>query len=124
MGRPDLTKKSFIANPFIPNTIMYKTGDLGAFLPDGNILCLGRTDHQVKIRGLRIELEEIEKQMLTHTQLTNCCVLKKVSDEGHEFLCAYYTAKGDVAISELKQILQNKLPNYMIPQYFVFVNRL
>ncbi len=119
MGRPDLTKKSFIANPFIPNTIMYKTGDLGAFLPDGNILCLGRTDHQVKIRGLRIELEEIEKQMLTHTQLTNCCVLKKVSDEGHEFLCAYYTAKGDVALSELKQILQNKLPNYMIPQYFI-----
>ena len=98
---------------------MYKTGDTGTFLPNGEILCFGRVDHQVKIRGLRIELEEIEKQIMNFPGIENCCTVKKVTEEGHEFLCSYYTAKSSISLPDLRQSLQKKLPNYMIPQYFI-----
>jgi len=91
IGNPELTKKSYIENPFIPNTIMYKTGDLGIFKENGEIICLGRSDNQVKIRGLRIELEEIENKISEVSNISNCVVLKKTTSDNHEFLCAYYT---------------------------------
>lgn len=119
MQNADLTAKSFIGNPFIPNTIMYKTGDLGTYQENGEILCLGRADHQVKIRGLRIELEEIEAILLEHPSIKNCVTVKKVSPEGHEFLCAYYTSFENINSADLRNALAHKLPNYMVPQYFV-----
>lgn len=119
MQNAELTSKSFINNPFISNTIMYKTGDLGTYQKDGEILCLGRADHQVKIRGLRIELEEIESILLKYPSIENCVTVKKVSPDGHEFLCAYYTSFENISSADLRATLALKLPNYMVPQYFV-----
>lgn len=124
MQNSDLTAKSFISNPFVSNSIMYKTGDLGYYQENGEIVCLGRSDHQVKIRGLRIELEEIETILSQHPSISNCVTVKKVSPDGHEFLCAYYTANESIGINELRSILARKLPNYMIPQYFVKLDSL
>jgi len=86
MNSPDLTNKSYIQNIFSnENKVLYKTGDLGYYRPNGEIICLGRCDNQVKIRGLRIELEEIENEILNFENIDNCVVVKKVSEEGHEF---------------------------------------
>lgn len=123
-NKPDMTAKSFVQNPFIPGSIMYKTGDLGYFKANGEIVCLGRCDNQVKIRGLRIELDEIEKQLLQVSNVTNCVVAKKVAKNSHEFLCAYFTKNGPVSISNIRTLLQQKLPSYMVPQYFVELDTL
>ena len=120
-----LTKKSFITNPFSETSpIMYKTGDTGIYKKNGEIMCQGRIDYQVKMRGLRIELEEIEKVMLDYPSIHNCVVMKKVSSKNHEFLCAYYTSDETISESELRALLRKKLPNYMIPKYFVKLDTL
>ncbi len=124
LNREDLTKKSFIPNPFIKGTLMYKTGDLGCFMPNGEIMCLGRSDNQVKIRGLRIELEEIEHKILDNEDITTCVVAKKIDENSHEFLCAYYVATKTIDINLLRKDLSAKLPNYMVPQYFIALNEL
>ena len=124
LNRPDLTAKSFIPNPFLKGTLMYKTGDLGSYRPDGEILCLGRADNQVKIRGLRIELEEIEHKILDNKNITNCVVAKKTDSNSHEFLCAYYTAVNDIDINELRNHLSSALPKYMVPQFFMKLDAL
>ena len=114
----ELTNKSFIPNPFIPNTLMYKTGDIGFFNADGEITYVSRCDHQIKIRGYRIELDEIENTIHNFPNILNCVVCKKELNKNHEVLCAYYTEKNTVNIDELKRHLQSKLPIYMIPQYY------
>lgn len=120
-----LTKKSFITNPFSETSpIMYKTGDTGIYKKNGEIMCQGRIDYQVKMRGLRIELEEIEKVMLDYPSIHNCVVMKKVSSKNHEFLCAYYTSDETISENELRASLRKKLPNYMIPKYFVKLDTL
>ena len=124
MQNPTLTQKSFISNPFLQNSIMYKTGDIGAYQANGEIICMGRIDHQVKIRGLRIELGEIENVMLQYDSISACVVVKKLSSENHEFLCAYYTSDNIINENELREILKNKLPNYMIPQYFIKLDKM
>lgn len=124
LNNPDLTKKSFIPNPFIPGTLMYKTGDLGYYQANGEIVCLGRSDNQVKIRGLRIELEEIEHKILDNKNITNCVVVKQTDETSHEFLCAYYTADKEINMTELRTTLSKKLPNYMVPQFFIKLDKL
>ena len=124
LNNPELTNKSFLPNLFTPGTIMYKSGDLGCYLPNGEILCLGRSDNQVKIRGLRIELEEIEHKILDNKDITSCVVAKKVDENSHEFLCAYYTATKTVQVEELRAYLSKQLPNYMVPQYFMELEKL
>jgi len=124
MSNPELTENNYIDNPFIPNTIMYKTGDLGIFKENGEIICLGRCDNQVKIRGLRIELEEIESKISEISNISNCVVLKKTTSNNHEFLCAYYIKSGPVNIDNIRKHLSKALPNYMIPQYFVELDEL
>lgn len=120
----ELTKKSFIENPFISNTTMYKSGDLGTYLPDGRIICSGRADHQVKIRGQRVELGEIETQISMLSTINTCVVAKKVLENSHEFLCAYYTSDENVDISVIKNHLQAHLPRYMVPQYYMQLSSL
>ncbi|MBQ2835741.1 MAG: amino acid adenylation domain-containing protein [Clostridia bacterium] len=118
MNKKEQTESSFIQNPFVANSIMYKVGDLGAFDVHGEITCYGRVDNQVKIRGLRVELPEIEKQMLSANNVQNTVVVKKEIN-GREVLCAYYVPNGPVNENAMKSILKDKLPQYMIPQYFV-----
>ena len=124
MNNPVLTNENFVYNPFIPNTIMYKTGDIGLYKENGEIICLGRVDHQVKLRGLRIELSEIENVLIEHFSISNCIVVKKISNDNHEFLCAYYTSDEIINENNLRSVLKSKLPNYMVPQFFVKLDKL
>ena len=124
LNNKELTDKSFINNKFIPNTIMYKTGDIGIYNPNGNITCFGRVDHQVKIRGLRIELGEIEDKILELSEIHSCVVVKKVDENSHEFLCAYYTSKESIKADKIRKHLEKFLPAYMVPQYFVELENL
>ncbi|EPR13013.1 non-ribosomal peptide synthetase [Ruminiclostridium papyrosolvens] len=115
------TAASFVDNKFLDagNHKMYKTGDLGRMMPDGNIEFLGRTDHQVKIRGFRVELGEIENQLLKHGEIKEAVVTDRVDNSGNKYLAAYFVASRGLSGSELREYLHSKLPEYMIPTYFV-----
>lgn len=123
LNNKELTDKSFINNPFVKNSIMYKTGDIGYFNANGQIICLGRSDNQVKIRGLRIELGEIENKINSLSFINSCAVIKK-SDNLHEYLCAYFTSNIEVTISDIEKYLEQFLPKYMIPKYFMQIKEL
>ena len=123
MNKDEQTKASYLPNPFNPGTIMYKVGDLGAFDDNKEITCYGRIDNQVKIRGLRIELPEIEKQMLSIYNISDCVVVKKEIN-GKDVLCAYYVENGPVDKNSLRIALHAKLPEYMVPQYFVKMDKI
>jgi amino acid adenylation domain-containing protein len=126
LNRPELTGERFMRDPFIPGKRMYKTGDLGLWLPDGNIEFRGRIDQQVKIRGYRIELGEIESQLLKHEKVKEAVVLaREISgttsgDKNKDkYLCAYIVSNGKPTTSELRKHLNRTLPDFMIPSYFM-----
>ena len=121
LNRPDLTAERFIANPFRLGEVLFKTGDLGRRLADGSIEYLGRRDHQVKIRGFRVELGEVESQIKGLEAVSNCVVVLREDRPGDQWLVAYYVPReGDtVSGSHVRRHLESKLPDYMVPQYFV-----
>ena len=111
------------------SNIIYKTGDLARWLTDGEIEFLGRVDHQVKIRGFRIELEEIEEQLLNHGQIKEAVVIDRRNESGDKYLAAYMVPgtageENQVNVSELKEYLSLRLPYYMIPDYFVTLDKI
>ncbi|MDB9402876.1 amino acid adenylation domain-containing protein, partial [Microcystis sp. CS-574] len=128
LNRPELTAEKFIDNPFAnaPFNRLYKTGDLARYLPDGNIECFGRIDNQVKIRGFRIELGEIEAVINQNIDVQTSCVIIREDTPGDKYLVAYIVAHYEriPMISELRQFLSSKLPLYMVPQAFVFLESL
>ncbi|MEX0805585.1 MAG: amino acid adenylation domain-containing protein [Candidatus Binatia bacterium] len=128
LNRPELTAEKFIANPFSnePGGRLYRTGDLARYLPDGNIEFLGRVDHQVKIRGFRIELGEIESVLGQQAAVREAAVLAREDNPGDKRLVAYVVPRQEAAptISELRSFLKQKLPEYMIPSLFVFLDSL
>ncbi|TAE52311.1 MAG: amino acid adenylation domain-containing protein, partial [Nostocales cyanobacterium] len=124
LNRPELTAEKFIPNPFDKGlTKLYKTGDLVRYLHDGNIEYIGRIDNQVKIRGFRIELGEIETA-LQHADIQASCVIVREDNPGDKRLVAYIVSEKTLEISELRQHLKNKLPEYMIPNAFVYLESL
>ena len=98
---------------------MYKTGDFGKFLPDGNIEYLGRIDNQVKINGYRIECEEIEKALLEHPHLKEVVVVTKANSNQEKYLCAYYISNQNIRTKEFRKYLTKKFLDYMIPSFFI-----
>ncbi|MFK4344540.1 MULTISPECIES: non-ribosomal peptide synthase/polyketide synthase [unclassified Paenibacillus] len=118
-NHPELTDEKFVDNPFAPGERMYRTGDLARWLPDGTIQYLGRVDHQVKIRGYRVELSEVEAQMLKVQSVQDVVVMAVEGDDGHKDLFAYFVADQTIEISELRAVLSELLPVYMIPSHFV-----
>ncbi|MCI9246936.1 MAG: amino acid adenylation domain-containing protein, partial [Clostridia bacterium] len=124
INNANLTKQSFSNDPFFTDMIMYRSGDLGYFLENGEIICSGRIDHQVKIRGLRVELEEIECVIKNNSNIDNCVIDKVLNTSNNECLCAYFTQSGPVDIDVLKNKLYQKLPNYMVPEVFVKLDNL
>ncbi|WP_316234768.1 non-ribosomal peptide synthetase [Bradyrhizobium sp. SZCCHNR1020] len=122
MGRPELTRERFIANPFTKaaNGRLYRTGDLVRWSADGNLEFLERVDSQVKVRGFRIELGEIEAMLTTHPAVSRCAVIARTEKEGDSQLVAYYVATGNAAgVEELRQHLRLSLPEHMVPVAFV-----
>ncbi|MCP5054812.1 MAG: amino acid adenylation domain-containing protein, partial [bacterium] len=139
LNRPELTVERFIekdkdfshgrtrtnTDKHGENEKVYLTGDLARWLPDGNIEFLGRIDHQVKIRGYRIELGEIENRLLKHQTVKDTVVAVKENDGGDRYLCAYMVTVNEKELNaaELKDYLSGDLPDYMIPAYFVSLDR-
>jgi len=123
MKLDELTSEKFIKNPFEHESILYRTGDLGRWLPDGNIECLGRKDNQVKLKGYRIELGEIEKILLTHPNVVNAAVVcKKIKNQDE--LVVYYISDKNLELAEFNKFLSAILPNYMIPRVFMKIDQL
>ncbi|WP_341528318.1 amino acid adenylation domain-containing protein [Nostoc sp. UHCC 0302] len=120
LNQTKLTRERFISNPFIEGDTLYKTGDLVRRLPDENLEFLGRIDTQVKIRGFRIELVEIEAILTQHPDIKQVVVIAREDESGKKFLVAYIVAK-DSSPSSLRNFLNKKLPDYMIPAAFVFL---
>jgi acyl carrier protein len=110
--------------PRIQHSTLYRTGDLCRRLPGRDIEFLGRIDRQVKIRGFRIELEEIENRLLKHPDVKEAKVMDKGDNNGEKYLCAYIVANRSIPVSELKEYLADRLPEYMIPKYFVLLDRI
>lgn len=119
-------KKVFIRNPFSnnKNDFIYKTGDLGRKLLDDQLELVGRADHQVKIRGVRIELSEIENSLLKHSFIQEVAVIAKEDEEHNKFLCTFYVSKDGSAISDLKLHVSTELPEHMVPSYFICMESL
>ncbi len=103
---------------------MYRTGDLARRLADGKIEFIGRIDHQVKIRGYRIELGEIESQLLTLDGIKEALVIDRADHDGEKYLSAYLVTHEELEVSKIKEHLENTLPNYMIPTYFIQLDKI
>lgn len=111
----EMTRERFVD---YHGTRIYKSGDYAKWLPDGNVVILGRTDHQIKLRGLRIELGEIENVMLKVEGLKKVVILiRKINDKEH--LCAYYTADREIAPDALKAEISKSLTQYMVPTAYL-----
>ncbi|MCP4148934.1 MAG: amino acid adenylation domain-containing protein, partial [bacterium] len=142
LNRPELTAEKFEkATPSFPangdpitDTTIYRTGDLCRWQPDGKVEYMGRMDYQVKIRGYRIELGEIESMLLKHHEIKEAVVMDREDDNNEKFLCAYYvtehTPGPETKESEkfqqsaLRDYMSGKLPDYMLPAYFVELEKL
>jgi aspartate racemase len=130
LNRPDLTAEKFIPNPvaekFHTTNRVYKTGDLGRYLPDGNIEYIGRIDNQVKIRGFRIEIGEIEAVLAGHLDVSQVAVAVQLDASGNKCLAAYVVpGPGKIlAAATLRSFMQKRLPDYMIPAGFAFLDAL
>ncbi|HKP76875.1 MAG TPA: non-ribosomal peptide synthetase, partial [Longimicrobiaceae bacterium] len=123
LGRPGLTADKFVPEPWAgPGARMYRTGDRARWLPGGNLLILGRTDHQVKVRGFRVEPGEIETALRRHDAVRDCLVVVREDRPGDKRLVAYVVGAADAG--ELRAHLARSLPEYMVPSAFVSLESL
>ncbi|MBW4564792.1 MAG: amino acid adenylation domain-containing protein [Mojavia pulchra JT2-VF2] len=119
-NKPELTQEKFISSPFESGHFLYKTGDLARYLPKGDIEYLGRIDHQVKLRGFRIEIGEIEAAIHQHPEIREVVVIVTEDRQDAKRLVAYVVPQStDISVLELRNFLKAKLPDYMIPSAFV-----
>ncbi len=123
LGRPTLTAEKFVPDPLssIPGARLYKTGDLGCYLPNGSIHVVGRRDYQVKIRGIRVELGEIESALRNIPSIRDAVVLCREDTPGEKHLVAYFIPKMGLSPEplQIRTDLQSQLPSYMLPVAFV-----
>ncbi len=124
LNNPELTVAKFVPDPFSPGQRMYRTGDLARYRPDGNIEYLGRIDRQVKLRGFRIELQEVENQLLRHPEVKEAVVVVAVKPDREPFLCAYLVPQSrdsqrreqpELDAGAIVEFLGGRLPYYMVP---------
>lgn len=126
LNAPELITENFVQSPFLLGERLYRTGDLARWLPDGNIEFLGRIDNQVRIRGIHIEPEEIEAVLDQHEAIRKTAIIAPENQHGVKHLVAYVILNGNIApaINELRDFLKQKMPVYMIPSTFVFLDAL
>ncbi len=120
LHNPQLTEKSFIKG-FMENERLYATGDLARWYPEGDIDFIGREDKQVKLRGYRIELEEIENVLIKHGSIKDVVILNRKDDIHGEFLCAYYVSDSILDNKQIRSFLEKNLPQYMVPKFIIQV---
>ena len=129
-NRPELTAEKFIANPFdsprpegdgsgARASCVYRTGDIVRWLPDGNLEFIGRRDFQIKIRGFRVELGEIDQALIQHPAVHDAIVIAREDPSGGHYLCGYYVSAPPVEPAEIKAFLGCDLPAYMIPAFLM-----
>ncbi len=120
-NRPELTAQRFITSPFDPGVRLYKTGDLAHWLPDGQIAFLGRADHQIKLRGYRIEPDEIVAALNQHPAISTSLVVAREDLSSEKRLVAYVVLAEavEVTANALREHLATSLPDYMLPALFV-----
>jgi amino acid adenylation domain-containing protein len=132
LNNPGKTAASFVPNPCLRDiggcgdyAVLYRTGDMGYYTGDGEIIFLGRIDHQVKVRGFRVELQEIEGRLVNIGEIEEAVVLAK-GEGADKYLCAYIVSGNSVhpSVSKLREILSVDLPDYMIPAYFTFLDKI
>jgi amino acid adenylation domain-containing protein len=122
LDQPELTAERFIQNPFQPGSRLYRTGDRARYLPDGNLEFLGRKDNQVKVRGFRVELGEIEAALLRHPAVRHCAVVARAGSSGINQITAYLVARPHLSSAvDWRQYLAQILPDYMVPAGFVIL---
>jgi surfactin family lipopeptide synthetase A len=126
LNLPELTAERFVANEFSlqASSRLYRTGDLARFLGDGNIELLGRKDDQVKVRGFRVELNDIVTALSKHEAVRRCAVLLREAADGRGHLVAYVEAERPLAVSALRSFAREMLPDYMVPTHFLFLEAL
>ncbi len=122
LNRPELTADKFIDNPFGEGKL-YKTGDLGYWREDGNIVYVGRNDFQVKIRGLRIELGEIENAISSVDGITQAVVVVRKNNEGRQLICAFYSGE-EIDAKDIRAYIGKRLPKYMLPHIFTHLDEM
>ena len=123
LNKEDLTAEKFISNPFGEGRV-YKTGDLGRWMSDGNIEYLGRMDDQVKIRGYRIELGEIESALRNIEGIENVAVIVNEESSGDKAISGYLVSRNEVNIGDVKTALRKELPEYMVPGHLMQIERI
>lgn len=114
-----LTHEKFLYLKENPNKLIYRSGDLGRLMPNGDLEYLGRIDHQVKIHGFRIELSEIEKQLMEYIDIKDAIVIDTIDKQDNKILCAFYVCDEIIPIDILREHLMKALPSYMLPTHFV-----
>ncbi len=128
LGRPEMTAERFIPDPFSVEGGMrlYRTGDVVRFLADGQIEYVGRSDEQVKVRGFRVELGEVEAALAAHSGVRGCAATVRGEGAGGKRLVAYVVADEDQppTASQLRSHMKERVPEYMLPSAFVFLNML
>jgi amino acid adenylation domain-containing protein len=125
-NRPALTAERFVVNPFVPGARMYRSGDVGRWRADGTVELLGRVDHQVKIRGMRVELGEIEAQLGQYPGVQSCVVVAREDEPGDKRLVAYVVARPDQVVQpqDMRQFLLQHLPEYMVPSAWMLLEQM
>jgi amino acid adenylation domain-containing protein len=127
------TAQSFVRNPYfelenseVHGSRLYRTGDLGRWLPDGNLEFMGRIDNQVKVRGFRVELGEIEANLAKLKHVGECAVIIRKDKLGQNTIAAYLVVKGNVSVTtaQLRNALAEKLPDYMVPSSFTILDKM
>ncbi len=122
LNRPELNEKSFLENPFEPGTTMFRTGDIGRYNSDGQIEYLGRADNQLKVRGVRIEPQEVESVLMGHPLIEEA-IVDGWDDGGETILVAWFALKDQVEespeVSDLRSFLSQTVPSYLVPSRFV-----
>ncbi|HEY6393414.1 MAG TPA: non-ribosomal peptide synthetase, partial [Bryobacteraceae bacterium] len=123
VNRPELTAERFLRSPF-DSQMLYRTGDLAAWLPDGNLRFIGRVDNQVKIRGLRIELEEVEAVLKRHPEIEEAAATVAGEEERASLWCYFKRTRGSSLRKEdVRAYLESRFPSYMVPSRIVEVDR-
>jgi amino acid adenylation domain-containing protein len=119
---PDLTSERFVDNPYMTNDILYRTGDRARWYPNGDIVFLGRLDNQVKVRGIRVELGEIENRLAMHPHVKEAVIKAFTDSDSLTWLAAFVITEKQLSTEALRSFLAESLPAHMIPAAFTFLD--